>query len=366
MTDEYAKAFQETSIKDNSAHAVRTGHDDDAYLYRENHSFSPEIKSISRLFTSIIPCVAGVGYLYQTAATARDLRNYPPPGAILDIDGRSMHLQTAGSGPLTVVLEAGLGGMSSAWAWVQHETAEFSRVVSYDRAGLGWSESDKAPKTALLAAIRLRTVLRCAEVMPPYVLVGHSMGGLLIRVFADLFPDEVAGMVQVDAAHPDQNVRSAAIDLHMRSGFRILRAVPLLAQMGYIRLTGFFNTWVEGLPPRQAGEAMAFLSSLCHLRTTRDESLAWETVCREVRATGSLGDIPLAVVTACQAVLPGHPEMQEELTSLSCDSFHMIVKQANHVTLITQHEHAQSVVEAIRIVVERGMTRLQRKKLRTP
>ena len=150
----------------------------------------------------------------------------------------------------------------------------------------------------------------------------------------------------------------------MRSGFRILRAVPLLAQLGYIRLTGFFNTWAEGLPPQQTAEAKAFLSSFRHLRTTRDESLAWETVCTEVRATGGLGDIPLAVVTACRAVLPGHPELQAELAALSRDSIHMTVKGANHVTLITHREHAQSVVEAIRIVVERGMHRWRRKKKR--
>jgi pimeloyl-ACP methyl ester carboxylesterase len=254
--------------------------------------------------------------------------------------------------------------MTSGWAWVQPEVAKFSRVVSYDRAGLGWSEADTSPKTAQLAARRLRTILQCSQIPPPYILVGHSMGGLLMRVFAGMFPEEVAGMVQLDAAHPDQHVRSTAINTHMRSGFRVLRAVPLLAQLGYIRLTGLFNAWAEGLPPQQAAEAAAFLTSFRHLRTTRDESLAWETVCTEVRGTASLGDIPLAVVTACRAVLPGHPELQKELTALSRDSFHMTVKGANHVTLITEREHAQSVVEAIRIVVERGMTQWQRRSRR--
>lgn len=362
MTDVSDKAFPETQVKNVTPHQAQNSGTDDAYLFRKNHGFSPEVKDVYRLFTAIIPCVTGVGCLYQNVATARDMRNYPPPGSIHKIDGCGMHVLTAGSGSPTVVLEAGLGGMSSAWAWIQPEIAKFSRVVSYDRAGLGWSESDVAPKTARLAACRLRVILRHAEALPPYILVGHSMGGLLVRVFADLFPDEVAGMVQVDAAHPDQHVRSAAIDMHMRTGFRILRAVPLLAQLGYVRLTGLFNAWAEGLPPRQAAEALSFLSSFRHLRTTREESLAWETVCTEVRDTGDFGDIPLAVVTACRAVLPGHPELQEELVALSRDSFHMTVKGANHVTLITRQEHAQSVVEAIRIVVERGMNRWRRKR----
>jgi len=351
-------------MKTATPHQEQDSSADDAYLFRKNHGFSPEVHRISRLFTAIIPCITGLGCLYQAAAAAQDMRNYPPPGTILDIDGCGMHVQTAGSGPPTVVLESGLGGMSSAWAWIQPEAAKFSRVVSYDRAGLGWSEADITPKSARLAACRLRAILRHIEAFPPYILVGHSMGGLLIRVFANLFPGDVAGMVQVDAAHPDQHERSAAIDTHMRTGFRVLKAVPLLARLGYIRLTGLFNAWVEGLPPQQAAEAKAFLSSYRHLRTTRDESLAWTTICTEVRNAGDLGDIPLAVVTACRAVLPGHPELQEEVASLSRDSIHMTVRRANHVTIVTQREHAQSVVEAIRIVVERSMYRWQRQKNR--
>lgn len=326
-----------------------------AYEFRSNYRFSPGVKQTSRLFTAIIPCATGVGSLYQAIAAALDRRAYPPPGRIVDIDGCRMHLQSTGSGTPTVVLETGLGGMSSAWAWIQLEAATFSRVISYDRAGLGWSETDDAPKTAQLAAHRLHTILQRAQASPPYVLVGHSMGGLLIRVFADRYPDEVAGMVLVDACHPDQHLRSRAIDTHMRSGFHFLRAAPFLARLGYVRLAGLFNAWAEGLPPLQAAEAEAFLSSSRHLRTTLDESLVWETVCEEVRDTRGLGDIPLAVVTAGRDVLPGHPELQGELAALSRQSIHVTVSGADHVTLVTRREHARFVVEAIRHVVEKGM-----------
>ena len=326
---------------------------DHLYDYRENHAFSLGVHRKSRLLAAIIACVTGTGCLYQAIATLRDQRNHPPPGTFLDIDGCQLHLQTAGHGGPSVVLEAGLGGMSSAWGWIQPATAQFSRVVSYDRAGLGWSGPDIAPKTAALVAQRLRSLLVHSSVHPPYVLVGHSMGGLFIRVFADLYPNEVAGMVLLDAVHPDQHLRSAAIEMHMRTGFRFLTAAPLLARLGYVRLTGLFNDWSEGLPARQAAEAEAFLSSYRHLKTTRDESLAWETICAEVRGTRGLGDNPLAVVTAGRAVLPGHPELQSELATLSSDSVHFAVKGADHVSLITRREHALSVVAAIRHVVER-------------
>lgn len=330
------------------------GGPDNLYEYCADHRFSPGVKRRSRLLTAIIPCLTGIGCLYQAVATARDRRNHPPPGTLVDVDGCRLHVQTSGRGLPSVILESGLGGMSSAWGWIQPETAKFSRVVSYDRAGLGWSGPDPAPKTAALAARRLRGVLLHSRVPPPYVLVGHSMGGLFIRVFADLFPDEVAGMVLIDAVHPDQHMRSAAIETHMRTGFRLLKAVPLLARLGYVRMTGLFGAWGEGLPPRQAAESEAFLSNYQHLKTTRDESLAWETICAEVRGACGLGDTPLAVVTAGKDVLPGQPELQSELVLLSSDSVHFVVKGADHVTLVSRREHALTVVQAIRHVVERA------------
>jgi pimeloyl-ACP methyl ester carboxylesterase len=337
---------------------LRTDAFEQVYEYSRDHRFFPYGKERSRLLAAAILSFTGVGMVYQSFATACDRIMHPPPGRLLDVGGCRLHLQSAGSGTPTVVLEAGLGGMSSAWAWVQSETAGFTHVVSYDRAGLGWSESDVTPKTAVLAARRLRSLLQSANTPPPYVLVGHSMGGFFIRVFADLFPKEVAGLVLVDASHPDQQRRSSAIETHMCTGFRMLRGVPVLARVGYIRLSGFFDSWAEGLPDKQAAEAKAFLSSYRHLKTTRDESRAWDTICAEVRSTAGLGDKPLVVVTAGKDILPGHPELQSELAALSSNSVHWAVKGADHVTLVTHRQHASTVVEAIQHVVRTWKGRL--------
>ena len=326
---------------------------DQLYEYRANNGFFSGMLRKSQLLGAIIPCITGIGCMYQAVTTIRDQRHHPPPGRLVDIDGCRLHVQMAGRGASSVILESGLGGMSSAWGWVQPETAKFCRVVSYDRAGLGWSGPDSAPKSAALASQRLRSVLRHCSILPPYVLVGHSMGGLFIRVFADLYPDEVAGMVLIDAVHPDQHLRSAAIRAHMQSGFRLLKAVPLLARLGYVRLAGLFNSWPEGLPARYAAEAKAFLSAYRHLKTTYDESLAWETICAEVRDARGLGGIPLAVVTAGKDVLTGQPELQKELASLSSDSTHIIVRGADHLSLVTRRDHAILVVDMIRHVVGR-------------
>lgn len=328
------------------------------YEFRADWSFAASIPEPFRLLTATIPCLFGIGCLYQAIASVRDRRTFPPPGKLVAVDGLSLHLQVAGTGAPTVVLETGLGGISSAWGWIQPELAKLCRVVSYDRAGLGWSECDASPRSARLAARRLRALLHAARVPPPFVLVGHSMGGLLVRVFADCYPDEVSGMVLLDACHPDQHLRSPAIETHMRTGFRVLRSIPVLTRLGYVRLSGLFNAWATGLPPRQAAEAEAFLSSFRHLQTTRDESLAWEELCAEVRTTRGLGDIPLAVMTAGRDVLPGQPELQGELAALSSDSIHLAVRGADHVTLVTGRGHALTVVEAIRHVVQKAARRL--------
>ena len=318
---------------------------------RDQRHFSYGKGRRSRLAAAALLSLSGVGALYQSFASAYDRITHTPPGKLLDVSGCRLHLQSAGSGTPTVVLETGLGSMSSAWAWVQSETAEFAHVVSYDRAGLGWSDSDTTPRTAMLAARQLRSLLQSANTSPPYVIVGHSMGGFFIRVFTELFPNEVAGLVLVDASHPDQRRRSSAIKAHMCTGFRMLKGVPVLARLGYIRLSGFFDSWAEGLPDQQAAEAKAFLTSYKHLKTAKDESLAWDSICAEVRSTRGLGDKPLVVVTAGKDILPGHPELQSELATLSSNSVHWAVKGADHVTLVTHRQHASVVVEAIRHVV---------------
>lgn len=129
----------------------------------------------------------------------------------VDAGGHRIHMLVAGSGKPTVVLESGLGDTSESWAKVQPEAAKFAQVVAYDRAGLGQSETGVKPRTARQIAAELRTALKNAGLAPPFVLVGHSAGGLYIRVFADMYPHEVAGMVFVDSTPDDFFERLKAI-----------------------------------------------------------------------------------------------------------------------------------------------------------
>jgi pimeloyl-ACP methyl ester carboxylesterase len=126
-----------------------------------------------------------------------------PSGQLIDIGGRRVHLNCTGRGEPTVILEAGAGGFSLEWALVQSDVARFARVVSYDRAGYAWSDPGPTPRTMRQIAGELHEALARADVKPPYVLVGHSYGGLVVRTFAERYPGEVVGMVLVDASHED-------------------------------------------------------------------------------------------------------------------------------------------------------------------
>ena len=125
----------------------------------------------------------------------------PAPGKILDIGGTKLHINCTGAGAPAVILESGFPGVSLDWVLVQPEVAKFTKVCSYDRAGFGWSGLGKQPRTANQIADDLGELLVAAGVAPPYVLTGHSVGGIYVRVFTMKHPDRVIGMVLVDATH---------------------------------------------------------------------------------------------------------------------------------------------------------------------
>ena len=146
--------------------------------------------------------VASVGGGYQTVRESIDTRAYPMPGQLVDVGGHRMHLHCTGSGSPTVVLEPGQGGASSDSGWVAPAVARDSTVCVYDRAGRGWSDPADGPQDAARIAADLHTLLERAQVPGPYVLAGHSFGGLYVQTFAANYPDQVAGLVLLDSTAP--------------------------------------------------------------------------------------------------------------------------------------------------------------------
>src|SRR5215204_5866600 len=151
----------------------------------------------------LIVLAALAGATYQSLATRKDLALTPPPGQLVDIGGYRLHLWCTGNGVPAVVLDTGLGGSSADWGFVQPEVARFTRVCSYDRAGMGYSDSGPMPRTARRIARELVELLNRSRVSGPVVLVGASLGGFSVRLFASEYPGRAAGLVLVDATHED-------------------------------------------------------------------------------------------------------------------------------------------------------------------
>lgn len=181
-----------------------------------------------------------LGWLYQELETRRDRERFPPPGRLIDIGSHRLHILELGSRGPTVVLEAGLMSTVLSWDSLQRELAQSYRVVSYDRAGLGWSELGPMPRTADRIAAELHTLLHRAGVLPPYVLVGHSFGGLTVPLFAARFPEETVGMVLVDPVAPmEWNPPSEHDRSLTRIGAMICRRAALLSRVGFLRVVSF-------------------------------------------------------------------------------------------------------------------------------
>ena len=143
-----------------------------------------------------------IGLLFQIIGLKRDERRFPAPGRLIDTGGHKLHLYEAGSGSPAVVLESGISASSLNWRRVQAEVSRFTRVCSYDRAGLGWSDLCQQSCTPSSLAMQLHTLLHNTGIGAPYVLVGHSFGGLIVQAFAHLYPHETAGLVLVDPLDP--------------------------------------------------------------------------------------------------------------------------------------------------------------------
>jgi pimeloyl-ACP methyl ester carboxylesterase len=159
-----------------------------------------------------------------------------PPGQLVDVRGFRLHVHCGGAGAPSIVLDAALGGSSVSWSLVQPELAKVSRVCSYDRAGFGWSDAGPMPRTACRIADELRTLLERAGIPPPYLLVGHSFGGLVSLIFAHRFRDDVAGLVLVDPAHAEDWVKPAPKEqVKIDRGVRLCRYGAITARLGLAR-----------------------------------------------------------------------------------------------------------------------------------
>jgi pimeloyl-ACP methyl ester carboxylesterase len=320
-------------------------------------SARPWGRIILRGFVILVILFAAAGFLYENISEARDRRFHPMPGQLIDVAGYKMHIDCTGQGTPVVILDSGLGNSYATWHTVQPPISNFVRVCSYDRAGVAYSDSSPRRRTSKDIAEELHTLLHNAGVPSPVVLVGHSMGGFDVRVYASLYRNEVAGMVLVDSSHPEQQRRFPQAFRDMDKGWlRELEFMEFAAPFGVPRFLGL------------CGNDAVIRAAECNFHSVREMVAEWKTFnesAAQTARTGSLADMPLAVLShdpdgpldpdlPADQVKPANDafeKMQQELSQLSTRGTRTIAKNSSHYI---QGDRPDLVIEAVRKVVEQA------------
>jgi pimeloyl-ACP methyl ester carboxylesterase len=299
--------------------------------------------------TAFVACSAAANLLAIRILAAR----HPVPGALVDIDGRAMHIYCVGKGVPTVVLESGAGDDWIYWQKVQPEAARASRVCAYDRGGLGWSDPRPGRRDARAIAADLHRLLAAAGERPPYVMVGASAGALYARMFAATFPLDVTGMVFVDGSTPEQTralpgaryTDSAARQRHRAAAWEWIEMAS-----GWSRLSGGCHGDVDEGLEQYAALARA---GACRPSLAASALAEWDDFWHsadEVSGAGCCGDVPIVIVSqdpyrrkpgwnadaiAAQRIWN---DLQEGLKALSPHSRRIIARGSGHHVMIDRPE----------------------------
>lgn len=312
------------------------------------------------------------GMSYQRIGSLLDERTYPPQGTLVDVGGYTLHLISMGEGSPTVVLDSGLGHTSLIWSLVQPEVATFSRVCSYDRAGYGWSDPGPLPRTSQQIIKELHTLLAQAHIPGPYVLVGHSFGGLNMYLYAVQYPEEVAGLVLIDAVSKNIQMHNAEefqwFVVINRIKFRLQALITYLGLFRlFILLRGPYAamTFIKQLPEAAQRPILSGFMRRT-FKAASLESISMQEGIKLVNATQA-EETPLTIPLV--AIAHGIPDMftgrmseremkeaerrwqalQAELATLSNQGTLIIAEKSGHKVHIDQPE---VVVEAIRLLCE--------------
>ena len=321
------------------------------------------------VFSLVLAGLLLLGLISQAVANAVDAARYPAPGKLVDIGGYQLHINCTGSGSPTVILDAGLGGSSLDWSKVQPDVARFTRVCSYDRAGYGWSQTGSGPRTSQQIVTELHALLAQAKINGPYVLVGHSVGGLNMRLYAYRYPAEVAGMVLLDATSehqfapfgshpayfPSQAVNSVVQQLQVFSVAAYFGVARLALQTGLSPLEDF-----AAYPAAVKPIVLAHASQSRYYSTQHDEYAALQESAAQVRAarqaTPSYGKLPLIVLSKDDSqdqsaqgkqMAATWDALQQDLASLSSNSQHRVAQHSGHYINLDRPDLAIAAIQSV-------------------
>jgi len=328
--------------------------------------------SIASLLLLII--LAGLGFRLFSAKPQ-------PPGELVDIGEFKLHINSTGekNNKPTLVIEGGGGMATEYFYWLSEGLKDSMRVVRYDRAGIGYSDASNTSRDPETIARELHTLLEKAGELPPYIVVGHSLGGPYIRVFTELYPNEVVGMFLLDTTHPERVARIPSIpkksSLKARSMVWLYNFQGVLGDLGimmiYDKLTGpILNREMEGLPDEINNRTKDFLSFGKYLRAMGKEIEQYHTTLERAGKKNDFGSLPLRVVTDAIGEIPEEVykeylergidlrktqiesmKMQEELIDLSTNSKLTLI-EGNHTSIFTKKENADIICNEILRLLE--------------
>lgn len=311
-------------------------------------------RRLGRLVVVAIAATA-LGAVLQVSAIAWDARRVHPPGVLVDVGGHRLHLSCTGEGSPAVVLEHGGAGSALAWFRVQPDVARVTRVCSYDRAGLGWSDASDQPRDAQHIGAELHALVHRTGPLVPFVLAGWSYGGLFARAYAADYPEDLAGLVLIDATPTTEWTRSAVGVAQHQSEQWMYAATRALARVGLLRLLpNPMTSPPPGLTPEQKQQWKTIYRRTRFWDTVAAESEAITLTMKQVDEAGGLGDLPLVVVTAgANAGVDGQWQAEQvALRALSSRSAHVVVENATHASLWAEPEASRATASAIVRLVE--------------
>ncbi len=293
--------------------------------------------------------LAGVGGLYQLVTPTAESAAGRMPGRLVDLGGYRLHLSCSGSGSPTVVLLNGLGETSPQWERVNPAISRATRVCVYDRAGQGWSDDSPNRADASSAVADLHRVLGAAGETAPFVLAGHSLGGVHALAYAAMYPADVAGVVLLDSASPHQVDLLKPFTGEYEVMRRVLAVLPTLFRFG---IGHILQAMTPSAPGTAAAQAAAFANSPRGLRNMRAEQVALPDSFMQAQALETLGDTPLVVLTAKDNVdqKPGWGAAQDQLAQLSSNSRHTVA-DLDHMAFLDDAAGSALSVDAISDVV---------------
>lgn len=324
------------------------------------------VKTLFLTFIVLLALVALCGVGFEQISEHRDRQRFPQVGTSVNIGQFNLNLDCTGIGKPTVILESGLGIPGVGWQLVQPGIAKFTRVCSYDRAGYGWSDPGPLPRTSREIALELHTLLKNAHVSPPYILVGHSLGGFNVRLFNFLYPSEAVGFVLVDSSQEDQETKMRR-SIREENAKELRQLSRMQSVMGFLIDFGIARA-VSARDPEKLTIPMSFREELTYLQlqkkyadTVLSEESSLDDSIDQVRGAGNLGSKPLIVLTAGESVgIPGVPkqdsdeffaswvgELQPRLAHLSKRSRQIVLLNSHH---LIPFEQPQAIVDAVREV----------------